>query len=123
MKIKVLSNERKTADGRKFTGFFTPVSIMVKGEEDKGVQEKTLTIKFSENASKKLPAKFKSGIIECKGEDVVAPYVYEVKQKEDGTPDYPFVTIKDLISVSPLKPRENTCTFLVDEEETEESEM
>lgn len=123
MKIKVLSNENKTADGRTFTGFFTPVTIMVKGEEDKGVQEKTLTVKFSETAQKKLPIKFKSGIIECKGEDVVAPYVYEIKQKEDGKPDYPFVTIKDFISVSPLPQRENTCTFLIDEQETEESEM
>ena len=123
MKIKVLKSEKTTKDGKKFTAYWTPVTIVVKGEEEKGAQEKGNNVYFSEVAEKKLPVGFKGGILECKGEDVSAPYIYEIKKDEDGKDNYPFVYIKDLQSVSPLKPRENTCTFVVDEQETEESEI
>lgn len=117
MKLKVLKSKKS-----KFPSFFTPVKIVVKGEEDKGAQEKTLNVYFSEVADKKLPVGFKGGIIECKPEDINAPYVYEIKtNKKDATKlDYPMVYIKDLISVQPLQPKENTCAFMGVEEETDE---
>lgn len=123
MKIKVLKSTKTTSDGRKFTAYWTPVTIVVKGEEEKGAQEKGLNVYFSAGAEKKLPVDFKGGILECKGEDVSAPYVYEIKKDEDGKDNYPFVYIKDFESISPLKPRENTCTFVVDEEESAETEI
>ena len=122
MKIKVLKTTKTTSDGRTFTSYFTPVMIVVKGEEEKGEQQKGLTINFSKESDKKLPVDFNGGILEVKGEDVIMPYVYEIKQKDDKDV-YPNVYIKDFQSISPLKPKKNTCRFLVDEEETEETEM
>ena len=119
MKIKVLKSKKT-----KYDAYFTPVKIMVKGEEEKGQQEKTINVKFSESAEKKLPVGFKGGIIDVNGEDVNFPYVYEVKYDEEKSKEiYPLVYFKELNSVTPLKPRENTCEFLVDEEETEETIM
>ena len=118
MKIKVLLSKKT-----KFPSYWTPVKIVVKGEETKGAQEKGLTIRFSKEADKKLPVDFKGGILEVKGEHINFPYVYEIKRGEDGEDDYPFVYIKDFDAITPLKPRENTCVFMVDEQETEETEM
>ena len=122
MKIKVLAKSRKNEKGQEFFSFFTPVTIMVKGEEDKGVQNKTLDVKFTKEADKQLPVNFKGGIIEVDGENVGFPYIYEVKE-EDGKKEYPCVWIRKINSVSPLKPRENTCTFLVDEQDTPETDI
>ena len=122
MKIKVLKTTKTTKDGKSFVSYFTPVMIVVKGEEEKGEQQKGLTLNFSKQAEKKLDVNFNGGILECKGEDVLMPYIYEIKQK-DGKDVYPNVYIKDFESVSPLPQRKNTCRFLVDEEESEETEI
>ena len=116
MKIKVLKSKKT-----EFPSYYTPVMIVVKGEEEKGEQSKGLKVVFSKVADKKLPVDFKGGIIECDGKDVIAPYVYEIKKTEDGEDDYPFVYIKDIISVSDLKPRTNTCRFVGVEEDTKET--
>lgn len=118
MKLKVLKSKKS-----KFPSYFTPVTIVVKGEEEKGAQPKGLTVRFSKEADKKLPVDFKGGIIEVKGENINFPYVYEIKTDEEGKEDYPFVYIKDFESITPLKPRENTCSFVVDEEDTLETEI
>ena len=118
MKIKVLKSNKTT-----FPSFFTPVMILVKGEEEKGEQKKGLKVIFSKVADKKLPVDFKGGIIDAKGEDVIAPFIYEIKKNEDGEDDYPFVYIKDFNSITPLKPRTNTCRFIGVEEDTEETEI
>ena len=117
MKIKVLKSKKTS-----FPSYYTPVTILVKGEEEKGEQAKTLKVKFSKEAEKKLPVDFKGGIIALKGEDVNYPFVYEIKKK-DGKDDYPFVYIKDFESITPLKQREDTCSFLGVEEDTEETEI
>ena len=117
MKIKVLKSKKTS-----FPSYYTPVTILVKGEEEKGEQAKSLKVLFSKEADKKLPVDFKGGIIELKGEDINYPFVYEIKKK-DGKDDYPFVYIKDFESVTPLKPREDTCSFLGVEEDTEETEI
>lgn len=116
MKIKVLKSNKT-----QFPSYWSPVTIVVKDEEEKGAQKKGLNVYFSKVADKKLPVDFKGGIIECKAEDINAPYIYEIKKDEDGKDDYPFIYIKDIVSIAPLKPRANTCTFLVDEEETSET--
>ena len=119
MKLKVLKSKKS-----KFPSYYTPVKIVVVGEEDKGAQPKTLNVYFSKVADKKLPVDFKGGIIECNAQDVYAPFVYEIKPNKDDAnkKDYPFVYVKDIISVSALKQsNSNTCTFMVDEEETEET--
>ena len=118
MKIKVLKSKKTS-----FPSYFTPVMIVVKGEEDKGEQSKGLKIVFSKEADKKLPVDFKGGILEVKGEDVNYPFIYEIKKNEDGEDDYPFVYIKNFESITPLKPRENTCRFIGVEEDTEETDL
>ena len=118
MKIKVLKSKKTS-----FPSYYTPVMIVVKGEEEKGEQQKGLKVLFSKVAEKKLPVDFKGGIIELKGEDVIFPYIYEIKTNDKGEDDYPFVYVKDFDAITPLKPRENTCRFLVDEEETQESDL
>lgn len=118
MKIKVLKSKKT-----EFPSYYTPVGIVVKGEEEKGEQQKGLKVIFSKVADKKLPVDFKGGIIDVNGEDVNFPFVYEIKTKENGEDDYPFVYIKDLNSITPLKPRTNTCRFLGVEEDSEETEI
>lgn len=118
MKIKVLKSKKTT-----FPSYFTPVMIIVKGEEDKGEQSKGLKVVFSKEADKKLPVDFRGGILELKGEDVNYPFIYEIKKNEDGEDDYPFVYIKNFESITPLKPRENTCRFIGVEEDTEETDL
>ena len=116
MKIKVLKSKKT-----EFPSYWTPVHIVVKGEEEKGAQAKGLNVYFSKSADKKLPVDFKGGILELKGEDVNVPFVYEITKDEDGKDNYPFVYIKDFDSISPLPTPKNTCTFDVDEEETKET--
>ena len=117
MKIKVLKSKKTD-----FPSYWTPVHIVVKGEEEKGAQAKGLNVYFSKGADKKLPVDFKGGILECKGEDVNAPYVYEIKHNDETDEnEYPFVYIKDFDSISPLPTPKNTCTFNVDEQETQET--
>lgn len=118
MKIKVLKSKKTD-----FPSYWTPVHIVVKGEEEKGAQAKGLNVYFSKGADKKLPVDFKGGILECKGEDVNVPFVYEIKTDEDGKDNYPFVYIKDFDSIAPLPTPKNTCTFDVDEQETQETEI
>ena len=114
-----LSRQCHTVQQRK-----KPVTIEVKGEEEKGLQEKYLTIKFTKVAEKKLPVDFKRGLFEVKGEDVNFPYIYEVKFNTKGEKEYPEVWIRSFESISPVKGKaRNTCSFLVDEEETEELEI
>ena len=118
MKIKVLKSKKT-----EFPSYYTPVMIVVKGEEEKGEQQKGLKVIFSKFADKKLPVDFKGGIIELKGEDVNFPFVYEIKKNENGEDNYPFVYIKDFTSLTLLKSRANTCRFIGVEEDTEETEM
>lgn len=118
MKIKVLKSKKTT-----FPSYYTPVAIVVKGEEEKGEQKKGIKVLFSKVADKKLPVDFNGGILEVKGTDVIMPFVYEIKKNEDGEDDYPFVYIKDFESISPLPVPKNTCRFLGVEEDSEETEI
>ena len=74
MKIKVLKSKKTT-----FPSYYTPVAIVVKGEEEKGEQKKGIKVLFSKVADKKLPVDFNGGILEVKGTDVIMPFVYEIK--------------------------------------------
>ena len=121
MKIKVLSSEQTTKDGRKYTSYFTPVKIMVVGEEEKGLQEKNMSVGFTKVAEKQLPVDFKRGIIDG---DINHPFVWEITYDEDGKPQYPVAWVRSINSITPVKARKkNTCTFLVDEEDTEETNI
>lgn len=121
MKIKVILSTKT-----KFPSYYTSCTIDEKLEDGtiNPQVRKTLNVVFSKEADKKLPVEFKGGQLVCKGENVNAPYIYEIKTKEDGKPDYPFVYIKDFEQILPLPTtRKNTCHFDGDEEETEETNI
>ena len=119
MKIKVLKSKKT-----EFPSWWTPVTIMVKGEEEKGLQKKGLNVRFTKVADKKLPLDFKGGIIVIKdGKNVNFPFVYQITKGEDGEDEYPVVWIRDFDEILPLPQIENTCHFDGDEEETSETEL
>lgn len=119
MKVKVLKSKQT-----EFPSWWTPVTILVKGEEEKGLQSKGLQVKFTKVADKKLPVDFKGGsIVIDNPEHINFPYVYEIKKTEDGEDVYPVVWIRDFKEILPLPRKENTCHFEGDEEETSEIEL
>ena len=119
MKVKVLRSKQT-----KFPSWWTPVTIMVKGEEEKGLQSKGLNVRFTKEADKKLPVNFNGGILVIKdGSKINFPYVYQITKGEDGEDQYPVVWIRDFDEILPLPQIENTCHFDGDEEETSEVEL
>lgn len=92
IKIKVITKEHTTKDGkRKFKTYYTPCKILVKGEEEKGKQLKFLNVKFKDG---KTP-KYKVSILVA---TAYVPYIYEIKEDENGNKNYPFVYILDIES-------------------------
>lgn len=118
MKVKVLLSKKT-----EFPSYWTPVKIVVKGEEEKGPQAKGLNVRFTKVADKKLPVDFKGGIIEVKPEQINFPFIYEIKKGENGEDEYPVVWIRDIENVLPLPAPKNTCTFVGVEEDTKETEI
>lgn len=94
--LKVITKEHLTKDGkRKFNTYYTPVSIIVKGEEEKGLQDKFLTVKFRDN----LKPKMKVALIDAMA---YVPYQYEVKETEEGKV-FPFIFIEKILNESPVQ--------------------
>lgn len=124
VKFLLMSKNQKTANGRSFRKFFTSVNIIVKGEEDKGKQEKTLTVKFAKEID---TSKFRRGIITANENDVELPYKYEVRTvtDKDGNEKlkYPHVYVKAIESYEERLPKSTGDFNLKDEQETEETEI
>ena len=136
MKIKVLSSKQVITDDKgkekTFYRYFTPVEIQVVGSdgEDLGIQKKNLEVHFTKLALRKVADEKIFSIFECRGEDVGFPFVYrhpkDLKNDEEWAKNH--VWIRDFIKETPIpfEPKQstkNTCTFLVDEEETESVEL
>lgn len=120
IKIQLLSKDVKSKDGtRKFRTFFTPVNIVVKGEEDKGAQKKYLTVKFKDGVEH---SNLKRGILTCKDEDIWIPYVYEITEnQETGKKEFPTVWVRGYEDYQVTKSnRQNTCVPILDEVDTDE---
>lgn len=135
MKIKVLSSKQVVSVNGKtntFYRYFTPVEIQVIGAdgEDLGIQKKNLEIHFTKVAMKKVKDEKIFSIFECDGKDVGFPFVYQIPKNSANDEEWSknHVWIRDFKSETPIpyEPKEstkNTCTFLVDEEETEPIEI
>ena len=117
-KLLLMSKMNQTEDGRKFRKFFTSMNIVVKGEEEKGLQNKTLNVKFDKEISTK---DFVRGIVEVDENKIEIPYKWEVKEDaKTGKKRFPTIWIKEIVSYTP-KLAKSTGTFnLLDEEETDE---
>ena len=124
-KMLLMSKQKTTNDGkRKYRKFFTYVDIEVKGEEEQGLQTKSITVKFDRSVD---TSGFTRGILTLDEKDVDKPYKYEVKEKvkEDGTIEksYPHIFIKKVLNYEERKPKSTAQFNLMDEEETEEIEI
>ena len=124
-KLLLMSKQQTRADGKvKYRKYFTYMDIEVKGEEEKGLQLKSITVKFDKSID---TSKFVRGIITLDENDFDAPYRYEVKEETlpDGTVKlkYPHIFIKKIISYEDRKPKSTGQFNLMDEAETEETEI
>ena len=82
IKIFVVSAKGKSKD-KTFFNYRTRMNLTVKGEEDKGLQVKSVDLKFRQTAEIKgikLGKDYIRGYLYCKPENVDAPHIYEVKE-------------------------------------------
>ncbi len=118
VQLLLMSKQAKTKDGKKFRRFWTRVLILVKGEEAKGKQVKSLTVKFDEGVATK---DFVRGLITCEEKDIDLPYVYQIKKDEEtGKDRYPYIQIHKIASYEERKPKSTIEFCLEDEEETDD---
>lgn len=114
--LLLMSKQQETKDGKKFRKFFTKVFIQVKGEEAKGLQKKSITVKFAEGINTK---DFIRGLLSAEDVDIEIPYQWSIGKTKDGKDRYPRIYVK---KVAKFEPRlsESTVKFcLEDEQETE----
>lgn len=118
VQLLLMSKQAKTKDGKKFRRFWTRVLILVKGEEEKGKQVKSLTVKFDEGVATK---DFVRGLITCEEKDIDLPYVYQIKKDEEtGKDRYPYIQIHKVANYEERKPKSTIEFCLEDEEETDD---
>ena len=115
VKLLVKSKKKKNAStGAQFRTYFTDVMIVVKGEEAKGKQRKTVNVRFDQKVDTKNIVR---GIITCKEEDIDLPFKYQVITKDNGKESYPTIYIRKIESYEE-KRGASTIEFITDEEET-----
>lgn len=124
-KLLLMSKQQTRADGKsKYRKFFTYMDIEVKGEEEKGLQLKSITVKFDTPVDTK---NFIRGILTVDEKDIEIPYKYEIKEEvqKDGTvkKKYPYIYVKKVINYEDRKPKSTGTFNLMDEAETEETEI
>lgn len=117
IKLLLKSKKKQSKDGRKFRTYFTDVMILVKGEEEKGKQRKTLTVKFDKDCPN--TSSLVRGIITCDEKDIDLPFKYQVIQK-DGKDSYPTIYIRNFKSYEE-KRGQSSIEFITEENETEET--
>lgn len=128
LNLKVLSKKCEVEkDGKKrtFLTYFTPVKITVKGEEEKGLQRKTLSVKFVQECRIPEPKNFLL-TVDLDKKQISIPNVYEIKVNDKGEKEYPTVWIRGYESYKELhrKPKdENTAFGVTFEADTEEIEI
>lgn len=121
--LLLMSKVQKTKDGKKkFRKFFTRVMIQVKGEEAKGKQKKSLTVRFDQSLSNQTKD-FVRGILVCEDADIEMPYQWAITKNEDGTDRYPSIYVKKIKSFEP-RLSDSTIEFcLEDEKETDDVDI
>ena len=125
-KVTVDSNGKK----KTFLRYFTRVKMLEKGKEDAGKVVKSLTVKFTEDASKLLPkdARFFTIKVDTDKEQLSCPRVYEVVVEEDKDGNevkkFPTIWIRGFSDYEalPMKPITDDVEFDT-ETETEEHEI
>ena len=116
IELLLKSKKKQAKDGRQFRTYFTDVMIVVKGEEEKGKQKKTLTVKFDQGVNTKDIVR---GLVQVEEKDIDLPFKYQVKEK-DGKETYPPIYIRKIAKYEERKGA-STIEFLLDENDTEET--
>lgn len=96
IKGEVKTNE----DGSLWPKFYTFIKIIVKGEENRGPQEKPIFIKFDKMIPNEEIKKLRNGFLVVEKSNFIKPPIYEIKE-ENGVKKYPFVTVKNIYSFDP----------------------
>lgn len=107
--IKVKGKEKKIRN------YWTYMNLLVKGEEDKGIQKKSVTVKFRQdvdNDSDYELDEIKNGILECV---VNAPFIYEIKEDADGK-HYPELWVRQIYDFKPKESYHQQSDFFIEEE-------
>lgn len=91
---------KKNEDGSLWPKFYTFIKIIVKGEENRGPQEKPIFIKFDKMIPDEEIKKLKNGFLVVEKSNFKQPPIYEIKE-ENGVKKYPFVTVKNIYSFDP----------------------
>lgn len=89
MTIKCKTEE---SNGKKWTHYWTIQKFLVKGEENKGYQHKTITIKFDKSID---TSKLTNGFLIVHKSNIIKPKIYEIKE-ENGKKIYPFLFVKEI---------------------------
>ena len=121
VKLLLMSKLANGQNGQKFRKFFTSLTIVVKGEEDKGLQENTLNVKFKREVNTNG---FIRGIVEVQEDKISIPFKWEIKTDEKtGKKKYPTIWIDEIVNYE-QRLATSTGTFnLKDESETEPVEF
>ena len=116
MKLLLKSKKKKSSNGAQFRTFFTDVMIVVKGEEEKGKQRKSITVRFDKSVD---TSKLVRGFLTVDEKDIDLPFKYQIIEK-DGKPSYPSIFIRKYESYEEKKGN-STIEFITEEDETEDT--
>ena len=116
LELLLKSKKKTNQNGAEFRTYFTDVMILVKGEEEKGKQKKTLTVKFDKAVDTRNIIR---GIVKVEEKDIDLPFKYQVKEK-DGKESYPTIDIRKIAEYE-VRKGASTIEFLLEENDTEET--
>ena len=95
----IYKKHMKSQDGLKeWDSFYTYKKILVKGEENRGKQEKSLGVIFDGIDTKNLS----SGFLVVRREDLIQPKIWEIVDGPNGQKWYPKIKVKEIYSFDPL---------------------
>lgn len=117
IKLQLLSKIVRLKGKAPFRTYWTTMNIAL---PDGTKAVKSITVKFRKNVN---TFNLKRGTLICNESDVNAPFVYEVKEKEDGTKEYPTIWIRGYINYIEKLSSHTQNDFVIDEEETDEIEL
>lgn len=91
-KLFIYSKQKAMKKGnKKFRTYWTEMNLVVKGEEEKGKQLKSVTVKFRQDAGD--TSKVIRGVLDA---EVNAPKVWEITKDDNGENLYPVVWIRKI---------------------------
>lgn len=127
--LKVLSKKvevEKVIKGKpkkvEFLRYFAPVKMLVKGEESKGKQAKSLTVKFTKDVQLPKDARFFILTVDESKGQIGCPFIYEVTEDEDGNKIFPVIWIRGYEDIKLLKSNTSISNH-VDFETTDTEEV